>query len=395
MYIFLDNIEYGLIPVVVNMETTGFTIDKERLLMLKEELVKTKLSIEAKFPKSSTDKKGIKSILTSPQQLRKYMIDQGYKEELATYATYNQTPSIDKLVLKRMVQSVPMCKDILEYREISKLLSTYVEPMGNENMWRGNFNQCGTITGRFSSSRPNLQNIPARTVLGRRIRECLKARPGYKLIVSDLSQIEPRLYAFFSQDRKLLNIYQSHGDFHTDVTKTIYGLNGTPPTKDQRFVGKTVGLATLYGAGTDKLTDTLVKYGVFLKDSEVNQIRNKIKLQYRDASNWYWRYRTQSFKTGYIDTLLSRRIPMIPGMNPVNTRIQASCADVIKVCMLNIHKAGYSIIATVHDEVICEVEEYLAGQAARAISSIMEQSIRLRGMDLKTDTSICDNWGQK
>ena len=379
-------IEHKLIPIVINMETTGFCVDKNKLTVLRDELSKSKMEIEYKY-------QGIN--LNSPKQVREYMIQQGYKKELASYTAYNQTPSVDKLVLKKLVNSIPMCKDLLEYREVAKLLGTYVEPMLLCDMWRGNFNQVGTITGRFSSSKPNLQNIPSRTVLGKRIRECLTARPGYKLIVSDLSQIEPRLYAFFSQDKKLLNVFTTHGDFHTDVTKTIYGLNGTPPTKDQRFVGKTVGLATLYGAGTQKLVDTLIKYGVFLTDKEVNNIRNKIKFNYREATDWYWRYKKYVGDVGHVTTILGRTVPMETGMNPVNTRIQGSCADIIKVNMANVGHDKHSLIAQVHDELICEAEEWRAGQVAREVSAIMEESVQVKGIHIKADTSVCQNWGEK
>lgn len=382
---FLD-IEHKLIPVVIQMETSGFTIDKEKLTDLKRELIDTKIRIEAKYPAVN---------LNSPKQVREHLIASGYQKELSTYVTYNQVPSVDKLVLKRLVNSVPMCKDLLEYREVSKLLGTYVEAMSNNTIWCGNFNQCGTITGRFSSSKPNLQNIPSRTELGRRVRKCLIAKPGHKLIISDLSQIEPRLYAFFSQDGKLLAVYRTDGDFHTAVTKTIYSLNGTPPTKDQRFVGKTIGLATLYGAGTNKLVETLVKHGVFLKDKEVQNIRNKIKAGYKEAINWSYRYRARVGNTGTIETILKRQIPMVTGMNPVNTRIQASCADILKVGMVNIHLAGYKIIATAHDEVVCEVPDYLAGIAAREISELMEDSVQLEGISIKAETIVGDSWGDK
>lgn len=383
---FLTDIELQLIPVVIGMETTGFKVDKEKLCILKAELLLTMAEIEGLYP-------GVN--LNSPKQLREYMIKQGHSESLSTYVTYNQVPSMDKLSLKRLLNKIPMCKDVLKYREVSKLLSTYVEPMLLKDYWAGNFNQVGTITGRFSSSKPNLQQIPVRTMLGKRVRECLTARPGKALIISDMSQIEPRLYAFFSQDTKLLNIYKTGGDFHTAVTKTIYTLNGTPPTKEQRFVGKTCGLATLYGSGTAGLSETLIKNDVFLPDSDVNNIRNKIKYGYKDAIDWYWSYKNKAIKDGHIKTLLGRSIPMVRGMNPVNTKIQGSCADMIKVCMLNIHRAGYTIIVTAHDEVVVEVDDYLAGEASREISAIMEQSILLRGMPLKAETSIGLNWGDK
>ena len=365
------------------MELTGFTIDTSKMADLRQHLANRKYELEKKFT-------GVN--LNSPKQVRQHLIDGGYGGDLVTYLVSGQAQSTNKTVLKHLAMKTDVAKDILEYREVSKLLSTYVEPMSSQTRWVGNFNQCGTITGRYSSSKPNLQNIPNRTLLGQEIRKCLIAGPGNKFIISDLSQIEPRLYAFFSQDKKLMQIFQQGKDFHSAVTESIY--KRTVFTKEERFVGKTVGLATLYGARPKRLKETLFNYGVDLSLLKVSQIRNQIIYSFRDATKWAKHYEEDSKIRGYVETLLKRRIPIVAGMNCVNTLIQGSCADVIKVCMLNVHSGGYTIVAQIHDEIIIKLPiKYDNLEIWREdIKDIMENSIRLEGVPLVADTRISYKW---
>ena len=381
---FLEHIENPLIPTTIGMELTGFVIDKPRIEELKDRLTKRKAEIEAKF--SGTN-------LNSPKQLKAYLIGKGFERDLVVYLGDGQAQSTNKSVLKHLAMKNPEAADILEYREVSKLLSTYVKPMSLQTNWTGNFNQCGTITGRYSSSKPNLQNIPNRTSLGQEIRKCLIAGPGNKFIISDLSQIEPRLYAFFSQDQKLLKIFKEGKDFHSAVTESIY--KRPTFTKEERFVGKTVGLATLYGARPKRLKETLFNYGVDLSLLKVSQIRNQILFEYKDAANWAKHYEEDTKIKGVITTLLGRQIPYERGMNCVNTLIQGSCADVIKAGMLNLHSNGYLIIAQIHDEVVIAEPEGLMDlweETKNDVKSIMESSVRLEGIGLVADTRVATAW---
>ena len=267
-------------------------------------------------------------------------------------------------------------------------------PMSLRDNWTGNFKQCGTITGRYSSSKPNLQNIPNRTLMGQEIRKCLMAEEGHKLIISDLSQIEPRLYAFFSQDSKLKSIFTNNLDFHSTVTGSIFNKNLF--TKEERFVGKTVGLATLYGARPKRLRETLFNYGVDLSLLKVSQIRNQILFTYKQAANWAKHYEEDCKIQGYVETLLKRQIPRVPGMNCVNTLIQGSCADIIKVCMLNLYEDGFSIIAQIHDEVVisepASTDSNMIKQRSDLVKHVMETSVRLEEIPLIADTHVSERW---
>ena len=252
------------------------------------------------------------------------------------------------------------------------------------------------MTGRYSSSKPNMQNIPTRTPLGKEIRSCLMAEYGYKLIISDLSQIEPRLYAFFSKDPKLQHIFNVGLDFHTAITRNIYGLMySQEPTKEQRFVGKTVGLATLYGARTRRLQETLFNFGVDLPYIKANNIRNSIIKAFPAAWDWATKMNSNGSRMPYVETLLKRRIPVCPGMNIVNTLIQGSCADILKVCLYNVHQSEYTIIATVHDEIIVQVPEDYAIDDVESIKDLIQNSVVLKGIPIIADTKLADNWGEK
>ena len=382
---FLNEIEMPLISCTIGMELTGFSIDTDKIENLRQRLDRRKNELEQKFT-------GVN--LNSPKQVRQHLIDKGYGGDLVTYLVSGQAQSTNKHVLKTLAMKTDVAKDILEYREVSKLLSTYVKPMSMQEKWTGNFNQCGTITGRYSSSKPNLQNIPNRTLLGQEVRKCLIAGTGNKFIISDLSQIEPRLYAFFSQDKKLKEIFQKGLDFHSAVTESIF--KRTSFSKEERFVGKTVGLATLYGARPKRLKETLFNYGVDLSLLKVSQIRNQIIFTYREAANWAKHYEEDSRIRGYVETLLKRRIPVVAGMNCVNTLIQGSCADVIKVCMLNVHTGGYTIVAQIHDEIVVRIPIVYDNLDiwSEDIKDIMENSVRLEGVPIIADTRISGVWGK-
>ena len=380
---FLHEVELRLIPAVIAMELSGFKVDSDKISKLKFELDHSKLWIEMRHPIN----------LNSPKQLREYLINKGYSKELSNYVTSGQVPSTNKLALKSIVKRVPIAKEILKYREVAKLLSTYVTPMSSTDIWQGSFNQVGTKTGRFSSSKPNLQNIPARTELGKRVRECLLPVVGNKFIVSDLSQIEPRLYAFFSQDKQLLDVFRTNNDFHSRVTESIYKTKAF--TKEQRFVGKTVGLATLYGASVSKLKETLLQYDVDVSWSEITRIKNSILQGFPDALVWSRKYEKDTERLGKVVTLLKREILYYSGMNCTNTLIQGSCADILKVCLLNLYLAGFNIIATVHDEVVISYDESTQPDAVGEVQSIMQRSTRLEGVPILADTKVCLNWGQK
>lgn len=388
MHDFLIHVEQPLIPATISMELSGFTIDSEKINGLKTRLEERKLQLEGRFP-------GIN--LNSPKQLKTYLIGRGYERDMTVYLTSGQAQSTNKTVLKALAMKHAEAKDILEYREVTKLLNTYVKPMSKVSRWTGNFNQCGTITGRYSSSKPNLQNIPNRTLLGKEIRGCLNAGSGYKFIVSDLSQIEPRLYAFFSQDPKLKAVFAQGRDFHSAVTEAIYGRSTF--TKEERFVGKTVGLATLYGASAKRLKETLFNYGVDLSLLKVSQIRNQILYNFRHASNWAKQYEKDARTRGYVETLLGRRIPLIPGMNAVNTLIQGSCADVIKACMLNLYSMGYELVAQIHDEIVIRIKDQQPSIDSSTVpdywkvKETMETSVRLEGIPIVAETRESHAWG--
>lgn len=379
---FMNEVEFGLIPVVVDMELNGFRVDPD-INKFKTTLDKIRQDIVNKYP-------GIN--LASPKQIREYMMLKGYSKALSTYVTHGQAPSTNKLALKKMVKKVPMAVDLLKHREVSKLLGTYVNPMCETNQWRGGFNQVGTITGRFSSSKPNLQNIPKRSKLGQQVRNYLVPQTGKKFIIMDLAQIEPRLYAFFSQDPDLIKIFTAGEDFYTKLGQKAFKTAAL--TVPQRFIMKQTALATLYGAGVPRLREELFKEDIDMSWTEVSDIRNNIIRGFPLSTFWASRYHTEANTIGYVQTLLGRRIPVAKGMNVVNTKVQASQADIIKVIMGNVHKAGHKIVCQVHDEIVVESDMNVE-QRAKDIEDTATTSVRLEGMPIKAEVKIQDSWGGK
>lgn len=377
-------IEFPLIDLIINMESRGLFLDQKQIRKLEKIFIERIVDLELKFP-------GIN--LRSPLQVRNFLISRGYSKDLSRYVANTEVISTGRLVLKSLSNTVPICKDILQHREFSKLISTYILKMKDKNILTGSFNQCGTRSGRISSSSPNLQNIPIRTEYGKMIRKCIISRPGYKFILGDLSQIEPRLISFFSQDSKLLEIFNSGKDFHTEVTQEIF--NKREVTKDERFIGKTVGLATLYGAGVDTLFDVLVGYGVEISKIRVREIRETIIQAFPRISYWSSNEIYKVNKIGYIDTLGGRRI-VLPKkyINIINYKIQGSAADIMKLILLNLYFLGYSVLASVHDEVVVEVkesEEYKKEE----VKNIMERSFSLKDTPIVADVKVANSWGDK
>lgn len=380
----VENIEFPIIDIVAMMESSGMYLNRRMLLELEEKYCNELGEIRALYPEIN---------LNSSKQLREKLVSLGYSKDMSKYLTDAGEYSTDKLSMKILAKKMPMSKDVLRHREIGKLLSTYIIPYKDRDILRGHFNSVGTKTGRFSSSGPNLQNIPTRTEDGKKIRKCIIPRPEHVFIIGDYSQIEPRLYSHFSGDKKLRDIFINKEDFHTKVTQEIYQKSN--PSKEERFVGKTVGLATLYGAQTKKLRETLIKYDVELPFSAVNDIRMSIIKAFPDSWLWSKTFGARTDRLGYIQTIGGRRIYFDKPRNYVNYLIQGSCADIMKVALLNLYNHGFKILSTVHDEVIIECLESSAVEKSEMVKEIMENSFRVTDVPIIADVSLAKSWAEK
>ena len=316
--------------------------------------------------------------------------------------------STDEKVLSALKGEHPIVEYLLEYREIYKLYSTYIEPLLKLNRSSSNgrihtsYVQTGTATGRLSSKNPNLQNIPTRSELGARIREAFVAPEGKVLIGIDYSQIELRLLAHFSLDSVLVDAFNHDKDIHM---QTAIALFGEEEAASKRSVAKTVNFGLLYGMGQKKLADTL---GIPTK--EARAIIDRYFESFPTVKAYFRSIVELSKEQGYVETLLKRRryfdygraTPMQKAAyerESVNTVFQGSAADLIKLSMNKIHDIikyediDAIMLLQIHDELIFEADAAQADAIAERFKTVMESVVKLN-IPLKVSVNIGKHWGE-
>ncbi|HBO34577.1 MAG TPA: DNA polymerase I, partial [Anaerolineaceae bacterium] len=315
-------------------------------------------------------------------------------------------------VLESMRGMHPLVDTILEYRELSKLQSTYVEALPTQvNPKTGRvhttFNQTGTVTGRIASQNPNLQNIPIRTELGRRVRQGFIAAPGHKLLAVDYSQIELRIVAHMAHDEAMMKAFHEAEDIHAATAATIEDVPLSAVTKQQRRHAKAINFGLIYGMSPFGLTRTT--------DLTLAEAENFVKEYFKEfpgVKKWLDNTRLEASRQGYVETLLGRRryFPALAaGTNytirqreereAINAPVQGTAADIIKLAMIRLpealKKAGLKtrMILQVHDELIFEVPEDELDKATKVVKEVMEGALEL-SVPLVTEARIGDNWGE-
>jgi len=316
--------------------------------------------------------------------------------------------STNEAVLTSLIDEHEIIPELLKYREVYKLFSTYVEPLlklsyeDTNSKIHTSFIQTGTATGRLSSKNPNLQNIPARGELGLKIREAFVASEGKKLIGIDYSQIELRLLAHFSQDKVLVDAFRDDKDIHR---QTAVALFGEDEADAKRGVAKTVNFGLLYGMGQKKLSVTL---GITTK--EAKEIIQKYFETFPTVKIFFRSIVDRAKEQGYVETLLKRRRyfdfenakPMFRAAyerESVNTVFQGSASDLIKLSMIEINRIikeqdlDAKMLLQIHDELIFEVDEAQAKSLGKKFQEIMHNIVKLN-VPLKTSINIGQNWGK-
>ena len=396
-----QNIEVPFITTLLTMEKEGIKIDTA---FLEKFLVEVKETLD-KLTKSIHELAGSEFNINSTKQLGVILFEHlGLPVGKKTKTGYSTNEAVLS-GLKDAHEIIPM---LLEYREVYKLYSTYIEPLlklGHEDVKsriHTSFSQTGTATGRLSSKNPNLQNIPARSKLGLKIREAFVAEEGKKLIGIDYSQIELRLLAHFSEDAILLDAFRSDKDIHM---QTAIALFGEEEAASKRSVAKTVNFGLLYGMGQKKLSDTL---GITTK--EAKGIIERYFESFSTVKTYFRSIVDSSKENGYIETLLKRRryfdyenaTPMFKAAferESVNSLFQGSASDLIKLSMNEIHKVirdenlDAKMLLQIHDELIFEVDAAQAESLGNRFKEIMEDIHELN-IPLKASMNIGDNWGE-
>jgi len=432
-------LEMNLIPALCDMELTGATIDVEELTSLKANLEKDIDLAKAKAwkltgkPFAMNSVKEKQELLFSPQPegrgikpnlrikvaltARGRMVSETDPKNLTIY---HYSVSSDALEFYRSKDE--LVDAILEYQDLNKLMTTYVMPylggevtrttMGKEKVFdkksllingrvHTNFKAHGAETGRFSSSDPNLQNIPSGGQYGTLIRNLFVAPPGHKLIVADYSQIEPRIIAAFSKDPIMIKNYLDKEDIYTTIGKTM-GVD--------RKAGKVLVLSIAYGVGPDKIAENI---GCTVADAK--SLLNRFTEKFHDISKYKARIIRQALAKSpvpYVPTVLGRRryLPDLKSKDiglraraerqAFNTVIQGSAADLMKLAIIRAHSCfitepGANVILTVHDELVTVAREDIAEEVAEAIRESMEGiKIPEITVPLIADVKIVNKWGE-
>jgi len=395
------NIEYPFVTTLLNMESNGILIDKEFLKSLK---LSTKDEID-KITKKIYELAGGEFNINSTKQLGVVLFEtlglQAIKKTKTGYST-------DEKVLHALEDNHDIIPKLLEYRELFKLYSTYIDPLltlseqSSDGRIHTSFIQTGTATGRLSSRNPNLQNIPVRTELGRQIRYGFVAPNGKKLISIDYSQIELRLLAHFSKDSVLIKAFNDDKDIHYETALQLFGED---EAKEKRGIAKTVNFGLLYGMGSKKLSDTL---GITTK--EAKEIIERYFNSFPTVKKYFASIEESAQNFGYVETLFGRRRyfdfknarPMQLAAykrEAVNTVFQGSAADLIKKAMNKIaleiksKQLKCTMLLQIHDELLFEADESDVVMFAEEFTKIMEKIEKLN-VPLKCSVNIGSSWGE-
>ena len=390
-------LEFPFVTTLLEMERNGIASDAKSLEQFRSEAKETLSALTAKIYTSA----GGEFNINSPKQLGDVLFDK-------LGLPYGKKRSTDIKVLTSLMDSHPIIEQIMQYREMFKLYSTYIEPLlelnraSEDGRIHTSFVQTGTATGRLSSKNPNLQNIPTRSELGARIREAFVAPEGKLLIGIDYSQIELRLLAHFSEDSVLVSAFNEDKDIHMQTAIVLFGEE---EAASKRSIAKTVNFGLLYGMGPKKLSDTL---GITTK--EAKSIIEKYFESFPTVKRYFASIVERSKEEGYVETLLRRRryfdyanaVPMMKAAferESVNTVFQGSAADLIKLSMNKIanliktRQLPVKMMLQIHDELIFEVDEDQAEAIAAEFKAVMESIYELR-IPLKTSLNIGKHWGE-
>lgn len=399
-----DTVEFPLMKVLAEIEYQGVRLDTDMLNGFSKDLETDLKELEGKI----YEKAGEEFNINSPQQLGTILFEKlglpaGKKTKTGRYSTNESV--LTKLAVKYEIPSL-----ILEYRQLAKLKSTYVDALPsliNEDTGRihTDFNQSVAATGRLSSSNPNLQNIPIRTKRGREIRKAFIAEDGYKIMSADYSQVELRVIAHIAKDEAMIEAFKNGEDIHARTAKEIFHLESLEEvTADHRRKAKEVNFGIPYGLSAFGLAQNLG-----IENNEGKDMIDEYFNRFPNILNYINDTKQFAKDNGYVQTLMGRRryVPDIKSGNwnvrgfaervAINMPIQGTAADVIKLAMIKIHDWLSSedlksrMLLQVHDELIFEIHESELETVPPKIIEMMEQAVEM-AVPLKVEAGIGENW---
>ncbi len=395
-------IELPLGPVLRGMEARGIAVDKNFLKKLSREYTAELDTIAKRIYKHA----GGEFNVASPKQLGEVLFDK--LGLVAKKKTAGGARSTRESELQKLAGTHPIIEDILAYRELSKLLSTYIDALpslvDSNDRVHTRFVQVGAATGRIASVDPNLQNIPIKTELGRAIRHAFVAPKGTRLVSFDYSQIELRLAAILSGDKALMQIFADGRDVHTEVAARVFGKNSPLPAYEQRRRAKVINFGILYGMGVMALQQSL---GTNRKEAQ--EFYDQYFAAFPRLAAYLDEVKAEAARVGYTQTLFGRRrymdgihsaIPYVRAAAErmaINAPLQGTSADLIKLAMIQIDKELPGILLlTVHDELVFEIPEGKVGEYAPRIKAIMESVMpakESRGVPITVEGKVGKDWG--
>ena len=399
-----SEVELPLAPVLVGMERNGVALDAELLRQMSHRLGEQLLKLEAEVYNSV----GHQFNINSPQQLSAVLFDElGLTPARKTKGGY----STGAAILEELRGVHPIIELILDYRQLSKIKSTYIDALPNlinpkTGRVHTSFNQTRTATGRLSSSEPNLQNIPVRGELGKEVRQAFIAPKGSYLLAADYSQIDLRALAHLSQDKSLLAAFRHDEDIHSATAAQVFGVEPSAVTPDMRRVAKTVNFGVIYG-----MSEYGLEQATGLSREEAAQFIAAYFEKYPGVKQYLESTKEQARQEGYVQTILGRRrsIPEINSSNrqvreaaermAINMPVQGTSADIIKVAMINLdreiakRKLKSKMTLQVHDELIFEVPKTEREEMRQLASELMSAALEL-SVPLKVDIKTGQNWGE-
>lgn len=399
--------EMPLVLVLARMEVAGVAIDSDELRVVSEAITNEVEQLSQDIWKLSGEEFNIASSVQLREVLfaKMHLPTAGIKKGKTGYSTAASE-------LEKLRDEHEIIEYIEQYRELTKIQNTYAEVLPTlvhkkTGRIHALFNQTVAATGRLSSSDPNLQNIPIRTALGKKIRDSFVAQEGYKLIAADYSQIELRIVASLAKDKRLIGIFEQGQDIHTATAAAINNVELADVTKQMRSAAKEVNFGVLYGMGAFGLSS---RTGISMQEAKT--FIDKYFTNFSGVKTYIEQTKNYAYQNGFVETLFGRRryIPELQSSNhqmkqagermAVNMPVQGTQADIVKMAMVNIQKkldevydsSDIRMIMQVHDELVFEVRESLAEKISEEIKELMETIVTL-DVPIVVEAHVGDRWG--
>lgn len=400
-------IEMPLVPVLASMEAEGVRLDTNALHLYSDELA----GYIGETEKNIYEHAGVKFNIASPKQLGEILFDK-LKISDKPKKTKTGQYSTGEDILQRLSAKHPIIEDILEFRTLTKLKSTYVDTLPSlvnprDGRIHTSYNQAVAATGRLSSNNPNLQNIPIRTEKGRAIRKAFIPRTEeYTLLAADYSQVELRIIAHLSKDKNMIDAFNQNLDIHTATAARVYGIEQEEVTKDMRRNAKMVNFGLIYGISAFGLSQRLD-----IPRKEAAEIIDNYFAQYSGIKKYMEQQVVFARENGFVETIMGRRrylsdinsgngvVRGFAERNAINAPIQGSSADMIKIAMINIfdefnkRKLKSKMILQVHDELVFDTHLEELETVKKIVQDKMPNAIKL-DVPVVIDMNTGDNWLQ-